>query len=224
MLADVGLHKAESWSIVSGTRWAGQDKPGIRSDSPGNDLWRFNEIQVCVYISPYRNVRDDDIELTLGSWLTIRPARRWLFSTFGRGELPTRFVTYNFFPHITYKPICRNFPLDCSKCSIVSIVSYLPTSIPSHFLLPHRSGCACQVRGVSCTPKRSQTGFGASDVCDSCSTGIEATSTSFHGLQGIVQELTRWVTSHPILHLFDICVCSYVSVWFISISMTTFTG
>lgn len=38
MLADVGLHMAEFWSIVSGTGWAGQDKPGIRSDLPGNDL------------------------------------------------------------------------------------------------------------------------------------------------------------------------------------------
>lgn len=107
---------------------------------------------------PHRNVRDDDMELTLGSWLTIRPASK-LFSTFGRGELSPRFVTYNFFPYITYKPICRKFPLDCSNCSIVSIVSYLPTSIPSHFLLPHRSGCACEVRGVSCTPKGSPNGF-----------------------------------------------------------------
>ena len=44
--------------------------------------------------------------------------------------------------------------------------------------------------------------FGASDVCESWSTGIEATCTSFHGLQGIVQELARWVTSRPSIHLF----------------------
>ena len=162
----------------------------------------------------------DDMGLTSGSWLTIRPASK-LFSTFGRGELPTRFVTYNFFPHITYKPIYRNFPLDCSNFQIqLCNISFSATiCLPQYQVISfYHIGQAVPVKSEASAVRRNdpQTGFGASDVCESWSTGIEATSTSFHGLQGIVQELSRWVTSRPIIHLFDICVCSYVSVWFMS--------